>query len=40
MTEPVGVGASLPLLTATVTVNGWIVVMLEAERASVTVGAV
>ena len=40
ITEPVGVRLSLPALTATVTVNPCIVVMLVEEGVTVTVGVV
>jgi hypothetical protein len=38
--EPVGVGLLPPPLTRTVTVVGWVVVMLDGEGDTVTVGAV
>jgi hypothetical protein len=38
--EPVGVGELLPPLTATVTVSGCAVVILDADGVTVTVGVV
>ena len=35
-----GVGLPVPPFTATVTVRGWVVVMLDAEGVTVTVGVV
>jgi hypothetical protein len=39
-TEPVGVGFPAPLLTATVTVRVWAVVMLDADGVTFTVGVI
>ena len=40
VTEPVGVGLPFPPLTATVTVNGCAVVMLDRDGVTETVGVV
>jgi len=40
VTDPVGVGLPLPPPTAIVTVNAWVVVMLDADGVTTTVGVV